>query len=452
MDERAISAIDHAGRYTPRGISDCIESSPALSARTAVILTATTRHGDEPRRRRRCSRTIGCRSTHGSGHPGGDGSVPHESGLSARSGISRPDYLSSPQPVRKAEAANVALDLSAIGAVPGSTLDPGRISSSRARTALRPPGRGDNESAGWGVLHDRRDDTIEVEAAASAGSIVRVVFYADGGPIGEDSQKPVPMRLDRRAERRARITVRAVQTDSPRPARRASDAPSTFRRRARQSRPRVHPRRLSESAAGRAGRFLPSEPDRVEIALFDLSGRRVREDFSAAGSAPAGTPAARVRDLAPGLYVFRMEAGGGVMNGQAHGRPLTDGGMRIEGKGKGEWRTSRCAEGAGFVRAGVGRGARFGRCFARPVTCYVGFDPTASSFHVGSLVPIMAAGAPERHGHRVIALIGGGTALIGDPSGKTEMRRLISAEDIDLNAVGLRAQLGRFLDFSSEAP
>jgi len=86
---------------------------------------------------------------------------------------------------------------------------------------------------------------------------------------------------------------------------------------------------------------------------------------------------------------------------------------------------------------------------ARPVTCYVGFDPTGSSFHVGSLVPIMRWRTSRRHGHRVIALIGGGTALIGDPSGKTEMRRLISAEDIDLNAVGLRAQLGRFLDFSS---
>ncbi len=88
---------------------------------------------------------------------------------------------------------------------------------------------------------------------------------------------------------------------------------------------------------------------------------------------------------------------------------------------------------------------------ARPATCYIGFDPTASSFHVGSLVPIMALAHLQRAGHRPIALVGGGTAMIGDPSGKTELRQLLTRKDIDANAAGLRAQLGRFLDFDRGA-
>jgi tyrosyl-tRNA synthetase len=84
----------------------------------------------------------------------------------------------------------------------------------------------------------------------------------------------------------------------------------------------------------------------------------------------------------------------------------------------------------------------------KPVTCYIGFDPTSDSFHVGSLVPIMALAHMQRHAHRVLAVVGGGTAMIGDPSGKTELRRLISKEEIDANALGLRAQLSRFIDFA----
>ncbi|MBN1829477.1 MAG: tyrosine--tRNA ligase [Deltaproteobacteria bacterium] len=81
------------------------------------------------------------------------------------------------------------------------------------------------------------------------------------------------------------------------------------------------------------------------------------------------------------------------------------------------------------------------------VTCYIGFDPTAQSLHVGSLVPIMALVHMQRQGHRPIALVGGGTALIGDPSGKTEMRQILSREQIDRNAEGLKGQLSRYLDF-----
>ena len=84
-----------------------------------------------------------------------------------------------------------------------------------------------------------------------------------------------------------------------------------------------------------------------------------------------------------------------------------------------------------------------------PVTCYIGFDPTSSSFHVGSLVPIMALAHMQRHGHLVLAVVGGGTAMIGDPSGKTELRQLVPKEEIDANAEGLRAQLAHFIDFSA---
>jgi tyrosyl-tRNA synthetase len=89
--------------------------------------------------------------------------------------------------------------------------------------------------------------------------------------------------------------------------------------------------------------------------------------------------------------------------------------------------------------------------FKTPTACYIGFDPTASSFHVGSLVPIMALAHVQRAGHTPIALLGVGTALIGDPSGKTEMRKILSREVIEENGAGLREQLSRFVDFSRGA-
>jgi tyrosyl-tRNA synthetase len=84
------------------------------------------------------------------------------------------------------------------------------------------------------------------------------------------------------------------------------------------------------------------------------------------------------------------------------------------------------------------------------VTCYIGFDPTASSFHVGSLVPIMALAHMQRHGHRPIALVGGGTGLVGDPSGKQEMRQILTYEDIRQNAEAQKRQFALFLDFSED--
>ena len=84
------------------------------------------------------------------------------------------------------------------------------------------------------------------------------------------------------------------------------------------------------------------------------------------------------------------------------------------------------------------------------VTCYIGFDPTASSLHVGSLVPIMSLAHMQRHGHRPIALVGGGTGLVGDPSGKTEMRKMLTLEAIEENAKGIRKQLSRYIDFKED--
>src|SRR5512136_9648 len=84
------------------------------------------------------------------------------------------------------------------------------------------------------------------------------------------------------------------------------------------------------------------------------------------------------------------------------------------------------------------------------VTCYIGFDPTASSFHVGSLVPIMSLAHMQRHGHRPIALVGAGTGLVGDPSGKDEMRQIMTYEEINKNAETQKKQFSRFLDFTGD--
>ena len=83
------------------------------------------------------------------------------------------------------------------------------------------------------------------------------------------------------------------------------------------------------------------------------------------------------------------------------------------------------------------------------VTFYIGYDPTADSLHAGSLLPLMAMAHMQRGGHRAIGILGGGTAMVGDPSGRTEMRRLLTAEQIEKNAVGLREQIGRFVDLGS---
>ena len=84
------------------------------------------------------------------------------------------------------------------------------------------------------------------------------------------------------------------------------------------------------------------------------------------------------------------------------------------------------------------------------VTFYVGFDPTADSLHIGHYIPIMAMAHMQKFGHRPIALVGGGTAMIGDPSGKTDMRKMMTREMVDANASAIKKQLSRFISFDED--
>ena len=85
-----------------------------------------------------------------------------------------------------------------------------------------------------------------------------------------------------------------------------------------------------------------------------------------------------------------------------------------------------------------------------PRTIYVGFDPTADSLHLGNLIPVMGLAHAQRHGHRPLVLVGGGTGLIGDPSGKSSERTLLTKEMAEANAGAIRVQLSRFFDLSSD--
>ena len=86
------------------------------------------------------------------------------------------------------------------------------------------------------------------------------------------------------------------------------------------------------------------------------------------------------------------------------------------------------------------------------VTFYTGFDPTADSLHIGHYIPIMAMAHLQRAGHRPIALMGGGTGMIGDPSGKSDLRKVLTVDDIDNNVAHIKAQMARFLDFDESKP
>ena len=89
-----------------------------------------------------------------------------------------------------------------------------------------------------------------------------------------------------------------------------------------------------------------------------------------------------------------------------------------------------------------------GKLTSNNVTFYVGIDPTGDSLHVGHLLPLMAARWLQSFGHQPIILIGGGTALIGDPSGKTEVRQILDRDEIETNAAALKDQLARFIAFN----
>ncbi|MBM4252548.1 MAG: tyrosine--tRNA ligase [Deltaproteobacteria bacterium] len=86
-----------------------------------------------------------------------------------------------------------------------------------------------------------------------------------------------------------------------------------------------------------------------------------------------------------------------------------------------------------------------------PRTAYIGFDPTAASLHVGSLLQIMTLRRWQQAGGRVVVVVGGGTVMVGDPTGKSELRQMLTAETITNNMVGIKKQLAHFIDFSSPA-
>ena len=83
-----------------------------------------------------------------------------------------------------------------------------------------------------------------------------------------------------------------------------------------------------------------------------------------------------------------------------------------------------------------------------PVKFYVGVDPTGRSIHIGHMVPFFAMHHLQEAGHEPIALVGGGTSMIGDPSGKSEMRKMLTIEQIQDNSASLKAQLGTVVDFN----
>ena len=85
-------------------------------------------------------------------------------------------------------------------------------------------------------------------------------------------------------------------------------------------------------------------------------------------------------------------------------------------------------------------------------TAYIGFDPTADSLHIGSLVPILLLVHLQRAGHQPIALIGGATGMVGDPSGKSEERNLLDETTLNHNLQGIRKQLEKYLDFDQAKP
>ncbi len=83
----------------------------------------------------------------------------------------------------------------------------------------------------------------------------------------------------------------------------------------------------------------------------------------------------------------------------------------------------------------------------RPLTFYIGYDPTATSLHAGSLLTVMAVAHLQRHGHRPIIIVGGGTGMIGDPTGRTEMRQMLTMEQIEANLQAIKRQMSHYIDF-----
>ena len=107
----------------------------------------------------------------------------------------------------------------------------------------------------------------------------------------------------------------------------------------------------------------------------------------------------------------------------------------------------RTLEARGFIHQCTDTAALDAAALDGPITAYVGYDCTADSLHIGHLVSIMMLRHLQRAGHKPIALVGGGTTKVGDPSGKDESRQLLTQEQIDANKRGIEGSLARFLDF-----
>lgn len=106
----------------------------------------------------------------------------------------------------------------------------------------------------------------------------------------------------------------------------------------------------------------------------------------------------------------------------------------------------------GFIKQTVYEEDLYNQLGKEPTPFYVGFDPTADSLHIGHYIPVMAMAHMQRAGHKPIALFGGGTAMIGDPSGRTDMRKMMTRETIAHNVAAFKKQMSRFLDFEGDNP
>ncbi len=104
----------------------------------------------------------------------------------------------------------------------------------------------------------------------------------------------------------------------------------------------------------------------------------------------------------------------------------------------------------GFIKQTIYEDELYELLGKESVPFYIGFDPTADSLHIGHYIPIMAMAWMQRYGHKPIALFGGGTGMIGDPSGRSDMRQMMTRETIDHNIECFKKQMSRFIDFDGE--
>ncbi len=104
----------------------------------------------------------------------------------------------------------------------------------------------------------------------------------------------------------------------------------------------------------------------------------------------------------------------------------------------------------GFVKQTVYKDELYKMLGSKSVTCYCGFDPTADSLHIGHVIPLMAASILQKAGHKPILLVGGGTAMVGDPSNRNDMRKMMTKQTIADNVEKIKPQLARFVSFEGE--